>query len=154
GSGVGKKSTAVNVRTSKDRGGVQFDVTAGPRLRSFWLQLLLCWIYRPVRATYHLRQVGAQDRRTQIPLDMLNDDLGAARVTDVRRLAGVVQGISQITGQHHVLAQPAHLPETEGPVHDAIIGVYAHQNDVLDSLLLAEVEDFLSAVADAVEADD
>src|SRR6185295_18825967 len=45
-----------------------------------------------------------------------------------------------------------HLPDSERAVEDADVRVNAHQSDVRDPFLFAEVVDLLTVVADAVEA--
>jgi hypothetical protein len=46
------------------------------------------------------------------------------------------------------------LPDSEGAVKNTDVCVDAHQSDVGDAFLLAEVVDFLTVVADAVKTDD
>src|SRR5215813_9313533 len=84
---------------------------------------------------------------------MLDHQLSAARMTDERPRARIVHGIGQISHQDHLESEPCHLPNSEGPVKDTDVCVYAHQSDVSDAFLLAEVVDFLTVVANAVKSD-
>src|SRR5262249_4309658 len=84
---------------------------------------------RAVGPRHDPRQVLAQDRRTQIPLDMLHDDFRAACVADVRRLARVVEGVGQVAGQDHILTEFELLADAERAREDAVVGVNAHQHD-------------------------
>jgi hypothetical protein len=87
-------------------------------------------------------------------LDVFDDQLRATRVADIRRFARIVQRVGEVAGQHDVAAQPHHLADAERAGEDAVIGVHAHQDDVLDPLLLAKVVDLDAVVADAVKSDD
>src|ERR1035437_10000674 len=98
----------------------------------------------------HPRQVFAQDRGTPIGLDMLDDQFRAARMADERALARIVHCVGQIPRHYHVEAEPCHLAGSEGAVEDTDVGVDAHEGDIGNAFLLAEVVDFLPAVADAV----
>src|SRR5262249_45112458 len=100
------------------------------------------------------RQVVTQNRRAPVALDVLDDQLGAAAVADIRRLPRIVHGIGQVAAQHHVLAEADLLADTAGPAQDAHVRVHAHEHDVVDAFLHAEVVDLLTAVGDAVVTDD
>src|SRR6266446_707823 len=84
---------------------------------------------------------------------MLDHQLSAARMADERAGAWIVHGIGQIPHQDHLETELCHLPDSEGPVEDTDICVDAHQSDIHDAFLLAEVVDLLTVVADAVKTD-
>src|SRR5205814_3345025 len=109
---------------------------------------------RPIAAGNDTRQIVANDGRAPPGLDVLDDQLGAARVTDERARARIVHGIGQVARQHHLKSQPCHLPNAEGSVENADVRVHAHQDHVGDAFLPEEVVDLLSVFAYAIEADD
>src|SRR5688572_15925880 len=75
-------------------------------------------------------------------------------MADERPLARIVHGVGEVPRQDHLEAEPGHLPDSEGAVEDANVGVNAHQGEVSDAFLLKEVVDLLPVFADAVEAKD
>ena len=99
-------------------------------------------------------EVFAEDRRVPHGFDVLDDQLRAARVADEGASAGIVHGVGQVAGEDDFEAKAGHLPGAKAAVQDADVGVDAHQHDLVDALLLAEVVDRLPAFAHAVEADD
>ena len=70
------------------------------------------------------------------------------------RLKSGTAYLVQIPRQHHLEAEPGHLPRPEPAIQDADIGMDSHQDDLVDAFLLAEVVDLLAALADTVEAYD
>src|SRR5882762_1574599 len=75
-------------------------------------------------------------------------------MADERARAWVVHGIGQVPNHDHLETELCHLPDSEGAVEDTDVCVDAHQGDISDAFLLAEVVDFLTVVADAVKTDD
>jgi len=106
-----------------------------------------------IRAFDDSSEVVTHDGRTPPGLDVLDHQLGATRMADERSRAWIVHGIGQIRYQDHLEPEPRHLAGSEGAVEDTDVCVDAHQSDVRDALFLAEVVDFLTVVANAVETD-
>src|SRR6266850_8426715 len=75
-------------------------------------------------------------------------------MADERARAWVVHGISQVPNHDHLESELCHLPDSEGAVEDTDVCVDAHQSDINDAFLLAEVVDFLTVVTDTVKTDD
>src|SRR5713101_10059478 len=84
---------------------------------------------------------------------MLDHQLSAARMADEGPRAWIVHGIGQIPHQDRLETELCHLADSEGAVKDTDVCVDAHQSDVGDAFLLAEVVDFLTVVADTVKTD-
>jgi hypothetical protein len=75
-------------------------------------------------------------------------------MTDERPRARIVHGVCQVPHQDHLKAEPCHLPDAKRAVEDADVGVDAHERDVGDPFLFAEVVDLLAVVTDTVKTDD
>src|SRR5213593_1871291 len=75
-------------------------------------------------------------------------------MADERPRARIVHGIGQVPHQHHLEAELRHLPDSESAVEDTDVGVNAHERNVGDAFLLAEVIDLLPVVANAVKTGD
>jgi len=88
-----------------------------------------------------------------MPLDVLNDQLGAAEMTHLRLLLGVVHRVGHVPHQHDVLSLIHHLADAEWPAQHAHIRMHAHQDHVLDAALLEQVVG-LGAVGDRVPCGD
>src|SRR5712692_8558936 len=108
---------------------------------------------RAICACDNPSQVVTHDGWTPPGLDVLDHQLSAARMADERPRARIVHGIGQIPHHDHLETELCHLPDSEGAVEDTDVCVDAHQSDVGDAFLLAEVVDFLTVVADTVKTD-
>src|SRR3977135_4474348 len=75
-------------------------------------------------------------------------------MADERPLAWIINRFGQFSNQNHLKSKPRHLPDSETAVQNADVGVYAHQGNVGDAFLFAEVVDLLTVIADAVKYDD
>src|SRR6266702_4295661 len=73
-------------------------------------------------------------------------------MADERPRTRIVHGVGKVSGQHHLEAEPGHLPRPESAIQDADVGMDSHQDDLVNAFLFAEVVDLLAALADAVEA--
>ena len=108
----------------------------------------------PARSPTTRSQILAEDRGAPHRLDVLDHQFRAAGMTDKRPGTRIVHGVGKIPRQHHLEAEPGHLPRPEPAIQDADVGVDSHQDDLVDAFLLAEVVDLLAAFADTVEAHD
>src|SRR5205814_2909191 len=97
---------------------------------------------RARRARDGAREVSALDGRAPVGFDVLDDELRAPGVADVRGLARVVHHVGQVTHQGHLEAQADHLPDAERSAQDAHVGADAHNDEILDALAAAVAEDF------------
>src|SRR5687767_10751533 len=75
-------------------------------------------------------------------------------MADERPLTRIVHGVGQVARQNDLETELRHLADSEGAVENTDIGVDAHQSDVGNAFLLAEVIDLLTVVADAVKTGD
>src|SRR5450432_4512897 len=105
-------------------------------------------------AGYDTRQVLAEDGRTPHCLDLHYNELRTACVTYEWPGSRIIHGVSKIPRQHHLEAEPRHLPGPETAIQDADIGMDSHQDNLVEVFLLAEVVDLLAAFTDTIEAYD
>src|SRR5207247_3654843 len=82
--------------------------------------------------------------------DVFDDQFRANEMGDVGPAFWVVHGVGQVAHEHDVLAVFGHLPQTERPTQNAHVGVYAHENHVLDTAVFQQTPDLHARVADGV----
>ena len=111
-------------------------------------------ILRSSAAWYDCRQALSKDRRAPVFLNVLDHQFYAACMADVRLISRVVKSVGQITAEHDVFAQVLLLSDAERSAENTHIRVHSHQNDILPTFLLKEVEDFLAVIAYPVIAND
>lgn len=119
----------------------------GQRVRGF--VFVLCHDEHDVRSPIRLKSKlwcsskgGAGEGGTPIALDVLNDQVGARKVADVRGGMRSVDRIGQITHQRDVLSEPDHIPDTERPPQYTHVSMDAHDDQVVDPTVFEEIPDF------------
>lgn len=85
---------------------------------------------------------------------MCSITISVPRMADEWRLPGIVHGVGQIPGQHHVELQSRQLPNPEGPAQHAHVRVHAHHHNILDPVRRTETVDLITRIADAIKPDD
>jgi hypothetical protein len=81
---------------------------------------------------------------------VLEKELGAAIVIDVRPALRVVHRIGEIPDEHRLPAILHHLTEAERPARDAFVDVHPHENDAGDALGFQQIPHFHAGVGDRV----
>ena len=71
-------------------------------------------------------------------------------MTNIRRLKWIIHRVRKIAGKNGVEPPANHLFNRERASEDAHIGVHAHEDDVLDSLVMEKIVDLLSIIADSI----
>ena len=120
-------------------------------LRLDAVRLLICLIGR---SRDDPGQAFTENGRAPVFFDVFDDQFDAARVADVWFVARVVECVSQVATKNNIFPQVFLLANPKRSAKHTHIGVNAHQDDVPAAFLFEKVIDLLSAVANAIVADD
>lgn len=86
--------------------------------------------------------------------DVLNDELSALFVRDVRAVGGVVHGVGEVADEDTRDAPAGHALDGECPIEDAHVGVDAHDDEALGAAGAQGGIDLFAAVGDVVGGHD
>ncbi len=71
-------------------------------------------------------------------------------MADVGPAGGVVHGVSHVSHQDNIFSIPCHLPQAKGAPQDTHVGVNTGQHYIFDLLLVQDIPDLVTTVADVV----